>query len=94
MTLPTDADLPHIIMYGGFLKEKKIHLNFEWWADEDEGLLIPKLWFNIYTAPKRLRELPVVWAVGSMMGAPRLADMVASKKNDYVRVLVYFTSYT
>ena len=94
MTLPTDADLQHIIMYGGFLKEKKIHLNFEWWADEDEGLLIPKLWFNIYIAPKRLRELPVVWAVGSMMGAPRLADMVASKKNDYVRVLVYFTSYT
>ena len=88
MTLPTDADLQHIIMYGGFLKEKKIHLNFEWWTDEDEGLLIPKLWFNIYTAPKRLRELPVVWAVGSMMGAPRLADMVASKKNDYVRVLV------
>lgn len=89
MTLPTDDDLQRIIMYGGFfLKEKKIHLNFERWAHEDEGLLIPKVWFKIYTVPKRLRELPVVWALGSMMGAPQLADMVASKKNDYVRVLV------
>ena len=78
-------------MYGGFfLKEKKIHLNFEQWATEDEGLLIPKVWFNIYSVPKRLRELQVVWALGSMMGAPQLADMVASKKNDYVRVLVLF----
>ena len=30
----------------------------------------------------------MVWALGSLMGAPQLADMVASKKNDYVRVLV------
>ena len=56
--LPTVADLQRIIMYGGlFLKEKKIHLNFESWTEEDEELLIPKVWFHIYRVPQKLRAL-------------------------------------
>lgn len=70
------------------LKHKKIHLNFEVWVEEEEGLLIPKAWINILKIPKKLRELPVLWALGSMVGAPQVVDMVTTNKNSYGRVLV------
>ena len=44
MTLPTAEDLDRVILYGDiFIKDKKIHLNFELWIEEDEGLIIPKV---------------------------------------------------
>ena len=89
MTLPTAEDLDRVILYGDiFIKDKKIHLNFELWIEEDEGLIIPKVWFQILKVPKKLQELPVLWALGSMVGAPQLLDMVASHKNPFCRVLV------
>ena len=70
MTLPTAEDLDRVILYGDiFIKDKKIHLNFELWIEEDEGLIIPKVWFQILKVPKKLQELPVLWALGSMVGA-------------------------
>ena len=60
VTLPSADDLERVIRYRGFfIKEKKIHLNFEVSSEEQEGLLLPKV----------LRELPVLWALGSMVGA-------------------------
>ena len=67
------------LLQGSISQTKKIHLNFESRTEEDEGLLIPKVWFYIYRVPEKLRELPVVWALGSMIGAPQLVDMTTTK---------------
>ncbi|RCV30986.1 hypothetical protein SETIT_6G140000v2 [Setaria italica] len=48
---------------------------FAEWSDEEEGLLIPKAWINIFRIPKKLRELPVLWAL-------------ATNNNPFGRVLV------
>ncbi|KAF8697619.1 hypothetical protein HU200_035807 [Digitaria exilis] len=42
-----------------------MHLNFAEWSDEEEGLLIPKAWINIFRIPKKLRELLVIWALAT-----------------------------
>jgi len=78
-TLPAADDLQRVIQYGGiFIKEKKIHLNFEVWSEEQEGLLLPKVWIRILRVLSRLRELPVLWALGLMVGATQMVDMVTS----------------
>ena len=64
VTLPTAEDLDRVILYGDiFIKDKKIHLNFELWIEEDEGLIIPKVWFQILKVPKKAAGTPC--AVGS-----------------------------
>ncbi|KAF8732768.1 hypothetical protein HU200_015105 [Digitaria exilis] len=42
-----------------------MHLNFVEWSDKEEGLLIPKAWINIFRIPKKLKELPVIWALAT-----------------------------
>ena len=70
VTLPFADDLERVIRYGCFfIKEKKIHLNFEVWSEEQEGLLLPKIWIRILKVPSKLREISVLWALGSMVGA-------------------------
>ena len=58
------------------------------WSEEEEGLLLPKVWIRILRVPSRLREPPVLWALGSMVGATQMVDMVTSKNCDFGRVLV------
>ena len=56
VTLPSADDLERVIRYGGFfIKEKKIHLNFEVWSEEQEGLLLLKIWIRILKVPSKLR---------------------------------------
>ena len=44
VTLPSADNLQRVIQYGDlFIKEKKIHLNFEVSSEEQEGLLLPKV---------------------------------------------------
>lgn len=71
VSMPTKDQLQRAISYGGMtLKQRGVHLNLAEWFDKEEGLLIPKAWINIFRIPKKLRELPVLWALGSMVGAP------------------------
>ena len=59
VTLPSADDLQRVIQYGGlFIKEKKIHLNFEVWSEEQEGLLLPKIWIRILKVPSVTSRLP------------------------------------
>ena len=70
VTLPSADNLQRVIQYGDlFIKEKKIHLNFEVWSEEQEGLLLLKIWIHILKVPRKLREISVLWALGSMVGA-------------------------
>ena len=89
VTLPSADNLQRVIQYGGlFIKEKKIYLNSEVWSEEQEGLLLPKVYIRILWVPSKLRELPVLWALGSMVGATQMVDMVTSKNSNFCRVLV------
>ena len=63
-------------------------MNFEVWSEEQEGLLLPKIWICILKVPRKLREISVLWALGSMVGATQMVDMVTSKNSHYGRVLV------
>ena len=70
VTLPSADNLERVIHYGGFfINEKKIHLNFEVWLEEQKGLLLPKIWIRILKVPSKLREISILWALGSMVGA-------------------------
>ena len=63
-------------------------MNFEVWSEEQKGLLLPKIWIRILKVPSKLREISVLWALGSMVGATQMVDMVTSKNSPYGRVLV------
>jgi hypothetical protein len=41
-----------------------------------------------YRLPKKLREFPVLWALGSMLGATQSVDMITSLRKEYGRVEV------
>ena len=80
---PSKIELQRAVAFGGAdLKGVGIpagaRIKFEAWHEKEVGFLLPKVWIRILRVPSRLRELPVLWALGLMVGATQMVDMVTS----------------
>ena len=60
-----------------------IRMQFEEWQEKEEGFLLPKVWVRVRCIRKLLREFPILWAVGSLLGATQTVDMETTRKNEF-----------
>ena len=65
-----------------------MRLQFDVWAEKEEGFLLPKVWVRVYGIRKVLREFMNLWAVGSMLGSTHIVDMETTRKNEFGRIQV------
>jgi hypothetical protein len=80
---PSRGDLHTSVAFGkAEIREHGVNLLFEEWKQE-EGLPLPRVWIRIFRLPKKLHEFSILWALGSMLGATQLVDMISSLKKDY-----------
>jgi hypothetical protein len=49
---------------------------------------IDKVWVQFRGLPKELREFPIIWAIGSILGVPRAVDTKFTKKYGRARLKV------
>lgn len=63
----------------GILKESKIK---DWRGKnmEEYKYEIPKVLMQFRGLSKELREFPIIWAIGSILGVNRMVDMKFNKK--------------
>ncbi|TVU23407.1 hypothetical protein EJB05_25770, partial [Eragrostis curvula] len=86
---PSRADLQRSVAFGkADIKEHGVSLLFEEWKEEDEGAELDNAWIRVFLLPKKLRVYPVLWAIGSMLGATQDVDMLTTDENDFGRINV------
>jgi hypothetical protein len=90
LAFPSRGDLQRSVAFGkAEIKEHGVSLLFEEWKQqEEEGHPLQRVWIRIFRLPHKLREFSVLWALGSMLGATQVVDMITSLKKDYARVEV------
>lgn len=65
---PSRGDLQRSVAFRkAEIKEHNVSLHFEEWKQVQEGQPLPWVWICIYRLPQQLRELSVLWALGSML---------------------------
>jgi hypothetical protein len=86
---PSMSELQRMIEWG------TIHTKFgakmqvkEEGSGEEIKYVMPKVWVQFTGLPKELREYPVIWVVGSMLGISKEVDMVFTRKFDRARLQV------
>ncbi|TVU25382.1 hypothetical protein EJB05_27876, partial [Eragrostis curvula] len=83
------ADMQRSVAFGkADIKDHGVSLHFEEWKEEDEGDELDTVWVRVFRLPEKLREFPVFWAIGSMLGATQAVDMTSTIDNSYGRVQV------
>jgi hypothetical protein len=83
-SFPSKTELATVVAFGSAdLKEMGMKLIFEEYNESSEGDDLPLVWLKIYDLQKRLRIKPILWALGSMLGATRQVDMKTSSKNEF-----------
>jgi hypothetical protein len=90
---PSKVELQRSIAYGGADAKgvgipKGIRLQFEEWQDKEKGFLLPKVWVRVTGIEEPLREYPILWAAGTLLGATQSVDMETTRKSDFGRILV------
>ena len=69
-------------------KTVKRKIRFEKGAENDVFKYeIDKVWVQFRGLPKELREFPIIWAIGSILGVPRAIDTKFTKKYGRARRL-------
>ena len=87
---PSKAELLRSIAYGGADAKGEgvpdgIRMQFEEWHEKEEGFLLPKVWVRVRCIRKLLREFPILWAVGSLLGAMQIVDMETTRNSGEAR---------
>ncbi|KAG2609328.1 hypothetical protein PVAP13_4KG031716 [Panicum virgatum] len=89
---PSKHELQRAIAFGGADVKvaglQGLRLQFDVWAEKEEGFLLPKVWVRVYGIRKFLREFMNLWAVGSMLGSTQTVDMETTRKNEFGRIQV------
>ncbi|XP_062193487.1 uncharacterized protein LOC133896859 [Phragmites australis] len=66
-----------------------VQLQFdEWGADDEAKFQLPMIWVQVGGIPKELRTFPILWSVGTVLGATQKVDMVFTRNNDMARILI------
>jgi hypothetical protein len=70
-------------------KTVKGKIRFEKGAENDVFKYeIDKVWVQFRGLPKELQEFPIIWAIDSILGVPRVVDIKFTKKNGRARLKV------
>ncbi|TVT97097.1 hypothetical protein EJB05_57668, partial [Eragrostis curvula] len=86
---PTKSDLQRSVAFGkADIKEHGVSLHFEEWREEEDGDELDTIWVRVFRLPSKLRVFPVLWAIGSMLGATQAVDMLGAEGTMYGRVQV------
>jgi len=87
---PSAKVLNHMVNWGPMdTKTVKGKIWFEKGAENDVFKYeIDKVWVQFRGLPKELREFPIIWAIGSILGVPRAMDTKFTKKNGRARLKV------
>ena len=87
---PSAEVLNHMVNWGPMdTKTVKGKIRFEKGAENDVFKYeIDKVWVQFRGLPKELREFPIIWAIGSILGVPRAVDTKFTKKNGRARLKV------
>lgn len=90
---PSRTELQRSIAYGGADAKGEgvsagTRLQFEEWQEKEEGFLLPKVWVRVSCIRQPLREFPILWAVGSLLGSTQTVDMETTRKNEFGRIMV------
>src|SRR6266498_230256 len=65
---------------------------FEEWTEKIEPIqFLQKVWINVYRVPFEIRNYLSLWAVGSILGATKMVDMVSTRRTGVVRIMVAVT---
>ena len=87
---PSSEVLNHMVNWGPMdTKTVKGKIRFEKGAENDVFKYeIDKVWVQFRGLPKELREFPIIWAIGSILGVSRAVDMKFTKKYGRARMKV------
>jgi hypothetical protein len=69
---PSSELLNHMVNWGPMdMKTMKGKIHFEKGVENDVYKYeIDKVWVQLWGLPKELREFPIIWAIGSILGVP------------------------
>ncbi|WVZ54019.1 hypothetical protein U9M48_004889 [Paspalum notatum var. saurae] len=89
-TFPSEADLHRMILWGPIeAKNVKARMEISEKKDAEEWKYeIPKSWIQFRGLSKELREFPIIWAIGSILGVTQKVDMKFTKANGRPRIRV------
>ncbi|WVZ95932.1 hypothetical protein U9M48_041634 [Paspalum notatum var. saurae] len=87
---PSEADLHRMILWGPIeAKNVKARMEISEKKDAEEWKYeIPKSWIQFRGLSKELREFPIIWAIGSILGVTQKVDMKFTKANGRPRIRV------
>ena len=87
---PSAEVLNHMVNWGPMdTKTVKGKIRFDKGAENDVFKYeIDKVWVQFRGLPKELREFPIIWAIGSILGVPRAVDTKFTKKNGRAKLKV------
>jgi hypothetical protein len=79
---PSAEVLNHMVNWGPMdTKSVPAKIQFERAIDSEVYKYeIPKVWVQFRGLPSELREFPIIWAVGSILGGTRAVDTIFTKK--------------
>jgi hypothetical protein len=87
---PSSELLNHVVNWGPMdTKTVKGKIRSEKGVENDVYKYeIDKVWVQFRGLPKELREFPIIWAIGSILGVPRAVDINFTKKHGQARLKV------
>ena len=60
----------------------------EWTKKIEPFQVLQRVWINVYGVPFEIRNYLSLWAVGSILGATKMMDMVSTRRTGVVRIMV------
>jgi len=87
---PSSEVLNHMVNWGPMdTKSVTAKIRFEKGADNDVYKYeIEKVWVQFRGIPLELREFPIIWAIGTILGVPKAVDTKFTKKHGRCRLKV------
>jgi len=87
---PSSEVLNHMVNWGPMdTKSVTAKIMFEKGADNDVYKYeIEKVWVQFRGIPLELREFPIIWAIGTILGVPKAVDTKFTKKHGRCRLKV------
>jgi hypothetical protein len=85
------ADLLDTVVQWGLMNTKTVEgkIQFEKGTkNEVHKYEIEKVWVQFRGLPSELKEFPIIWAVGTILGVPRAVDTIFTKNTGRARMKV------